>query len=91
MPQLKLFFCLIDKRNKEGNDTMEETYQDRVSSEKRELGKKLTSLRDFMHSQKYVNLSAPDQGLLMVQLVAMQNYSEVLLRRIELFQSTTHG
>ena len=63
-----------------------EDYQRRVVDEKNELDEKLKALRDFMHGDIYASLDAIDQGLLMVQLVAMDNYSDVLARRIELFK-----
>lgn len=62
-----------------------EAYQQRVVEESCGLDEKIGSLVDFMHSEIYANLSAVNQGLLMVQLVAMNNYSDVLDRRIELF------
>lgn len=62
-----------------------EDYQQRVADEKKELDQKLKDLRAFMHGDVYASLPAVDQGLLMVQLVAMDNYSDALARRIELF------
>lgn len=62
-----------------------EDYQQRVVDEKTEIDTKLKNLRTFMHGDVYASLPATEQGLLMVQLVAMDNYSEVLARRIELF------
>jgi len=62
-----------------------EAYQDRVVEEKKELDDKRIKLTDFMHGDTYAGLPATEQGLLMVQLVAMKNYSNVLDRRIELF------
>ena len=64
---------------------MIEKYKQRVIDEKKELFNKTQKLIDFMYSDKYAELSAIDQGLLMVQLVAMQNYSDALSRRIEIF------
>lgn len=62
-----------------------EDFQQRVVEEREELETKMAKLSDFMHGDTYTELSATDQGLLMVQLVAMQNYSDALFRRIELF------
>jgi len=60
-------------------------HQQRVIDEKKELDEKREKLIEFMHGDIYAALDAIDQGLLMVQLVAMNNYSEVLGRRIDLF------
>jgi len=60
-------------------------HQQRVIEEKKELDEKRQKLADFMHGDIYAGLSAVDQGLLMVQLVAMENYSDALGRRIGLF------
>jgi hypothetical protein len=62
-----------------------EDYQERVIAEKEELHKKVCGLIDFMHCDTYAQLPATEQGLLMVQLAAMQNYESALERRIELF------
>jgi hypothetical protein len=60
-------------------------HQQRVVDEMHELDSKLDKLKDFMHTDTYANLTAVDQGLLMVQVVAMENYVNTLSRRIELF------
>ena len=60
-------------------------HQQRVVDEMHELDNKLDKLKDFMHTDTYAGLTAVDQGLLMVQAVAMENYSNTLSRRIELF------
>jgi len=60
-------------------------YQQRVYDEKINLDDKRIKLTDFMHGDTYAELPATEQGLLMVQLVAMKNYSNALERRIELF------
>ena len=62
-----------------------ESHQKRVVEEKKELDEKRAKLTDFMHGDIYAALSAVDQGLLMVQLVAMHTYSDALGRRIESF------
>ena len=60
-------------------------FQQRVIEEKKELDSKLNKLKDFMHSEQYAQLDSTNQGLLMVQQVAMENYSDALARRIEMF------
>jgi len=60
-------------------------YQERVIVEREELSIKLEKLIEFMHSDYYSSLGAIDQGLLMVQNVAMTMYLDTLDRRIELF------
>lgn len=60
-------------------------HQKRVVTEQRELDGKLSKLIDFMHTDVYAGLPAVEQGLLMVQQVAMENYSQALIRRIESF------
>jgi hypothetical protein len=60
-------------------------YQLRVIEEQEALYTKWTKLSDFMHSNQYGNIDSINQGLLMVQFVAMENYLSVLKRRIELF------
>ena len=60
-------------------------HQERVVTEHKELSGKLCALIYFMHEDIYAGLPAVEQGLLMVQLVAMQNYESALNRRIELF------
>lgn len=60
------------------------TFKDRVIKEENELSQKLSKLTDFMQSDSYCNLSAVNQGLLMVQHLTMKNYLDVLGRRLEL-------
>ena len=60
-------------------------HQQRVIEEGDELEIKTRKLKDFMHTDVYAGLSAPEQGLLMVQLAAMELYIDTLNRRIELF------
>ena len=60
-------------------------HQQRAVDEKTELDKKVIALIDFMHTDTFASLEAVEQGLLMVQQVAMQNYAETLARRIECF------
>lgn len=61
-------------------------YKERVVIEKDELNTKINDLVGFMHSDEFVALDSVNQGLLMVQHVAMQNYIDVLRRRIEVFK-----
>ena len=66
-------------------------YQQRVYDEELDLSKKRALLCDFMHSDKYVSLSAVDQGLMMVQLAAMDSYLTAINRRIEVFVDRNRG
>jgi len=52
--------------------------------EKSELDHKRKGLIDFMHTKDFGELLSVDQGLHMVQLTAMQMYTDALTRRIEL-------
>ena len=60
-------------------------HQQRVVDEMNDLDVKRGKLVDFMRGETYAALVAVDQGLLMVQLAAMNGYSDALERRIELF------
>ena len=62
-----------------------EPHQVRVLNERDELDDKRQKLSDFMQGDVFPKLSAIDQGLLMVQLAAMDMYSKALHERIELF------
>ncbi len=62
-----------------------EEWQLRVVDEKGSIGFMIQRLTDFMHTEKYAEQAPTDQGLLMVQLVAMKTYSETLKLRIERF------
>lgn len=64
---------------------MNKPHEERVLAEKKDLDEKRGKLSYFMHSDTFASLSAINQGLLMVQLAAMDGYSEALSRRIELF------
>ena len=61
-------------------------YEERVVAEKKELDTKLTRLVDFTDSETFHNLESIDSELLMDQMKAMQNYTEVLCARIERFK-----
>ena len=67
-----------------GNENMED-YQKRVVEEKKELDEKIQKLKDFMHPTDTTKLDEVNYGLLMVQLAAMESYTDALSRRIELF------
>lgn len=75
---------VMDSRNDEGEIKLK-PHQERVIEEHKELFEKTSKLIDFMHTDTYAKLDPIDQGLLMVQLVAMNNYSDALERRIEIF------
>ena len=60
-------------------------HQRRVVTEQKELDEKLNKLIEFMHTDVYAGLPSVEQGLLMVQQHDMANYSQTLIRRIELF------
>ncbi len=62
-----------------------EEYQIRVSDEKISLDIKIRDLAQFMSTHAFSDLSASNQGLLMVQIESMKLYSATLGRRIELF------
>ena len=63
-----------------------EDYQKRVLNEQVDLGLRLDRLTAFMYSDTYAALPSVEQGLIMVQQVAMENYYDTLFRRIELFK-----
>lgn len=60
-------------------------YQNRVIEEQVELSGKIYKLLEFMYNDEYSSLPAVEQGLLMVQLNAMEQYEKTLKRRIDLF------
>ena len=62
-----------------------EDYQQRVIEEKKELDEKISKLKDFGNTLNFTQLATVEQGLLRLQLVAMNNYSDVLGQRIDLF------
>jgi len=61
------------------------SFIERIREENRELSEKMLKLKDFMHTDLYVSLPAVEQGLLMVQLEAMEMYQETLARRLEIY------
>lgn len=60
-----------------------ETFTDRMEIELYELKERLHKLHDFYYSPKRLNLSKEKQNLLNAQLVSMENYTVVLLKRIK--------
>jgi transcription termination factor NusB len=66
-------------------DKIMNEFQEGVLTDKADLDVKIQKLIDFMHGDIYVTLPATEQGLLMVQLVEMQAYSDVLGRRVDIF------
>lgn len=56
----------------------------RVMTQKLELDSKIDVHIMEMHEESYSKLSPTEQGLMMVQLVAMENYSSALGRRIKI-------
>lgn len=62
-----------------------ESFFDRLQIENLELGKKRVKLKSFMHTEAFSNLPSVEQGLLMVQLEAMNMYQNALIRRIEIY------
>lgn len=62
-----------------------QAYEQRLVDEKKELDGNHTNLIEFMEGDVYRALPTEEQGLLIVQLTAMNAYSEILERIIELF------
>lgn len=60
-----------------------ETFTDRMEIELNELKERLHKLQDFYYSTKRLNLSEEKQNLLNSQLVSMENYAVILLKRIK--------
>jgi hypothetical protein len=64
-----------------------EYFQRRVVEEKAQLDAKLAKLRSFMNGSVFPTLPGDDQDLLSEQANLMQQYSDVLNRRIERFSA----
>ncbi len=62
-----------------------EDYQQRVIDEKKELDEKLGKLRVFIRSAKFPTLPFIERDLLRKQMFVMEEYSEILGKRIMLF------
>ena len=64
------------------------THQQRVIEEFNELGKKLIKLYQFMlHSEVYSTIQLSEQELLSEQAVKMQDYYNILEKRISTFST----
>lgn len=59
-----------------------EKYIIRMKDEARQLNLKVKKLEDFIKSDKYIQLDAEEQNLLMHQYEAMSVYAAILHRRI---------
>lgn len=64
-------------------------FQQRVVEEKKELDSKLSNLKTFMSSKDYESLPLKHKQLLIRQRVLMDEYSDILKNRIELFKKET--
>jgi len=60
-------------------------HEERVIREKTHLDENIQKLVDFMYTKTFAELPAVEQGLLMVQVRAMDSYSRALGDRIERF------
>ena len=60
-------------------------YQLRVVQENVDLNENIKKLIAFMDTEVCASLPAVEQGLLMVQLVAMQNHADALSRRVDIY------
>jgi len=65
---------------------MENTFLDRLKTEKDELLDKVTKLSMFLNSDKIDGLSDANQLLLKHQLLSMNDYLNILIIRIELIE-----
>lgn len=62
-----------------------EEYQKRVVGEKHELDDKRTKLESFLECTASAQIEPNARGLLQKQLAVMDQYSDILKQRIELF------
>jgi hypothetical protein len=62
-----------------------EPWQERVITEKQELDEKMAKLDAFRRSDEFIRLLREDQELLNDQHTVMEQYSDVLGRRIARF------
>lgn len=65
---------------------MENTFLERLKTEKNELLEKTTKLSMFLNSDKVNDLSESNELLLKFQLEHMNNYLNILIIRIELLE-----
>ena len=63
-------------------------HQERVVSERNALDRKIAKLCKFLESAEFENLGQAERLLLAQQQYAMLKYSEILLKRIALFDPT---
>ena len=63
------------------------SYQDRVITEKTQLCDKIAALRRFNHSETYAAMDPADRKLLSEQCSIMQQYADILTRRIARFKA----
>lgn len=66
---------------------MESTFKDRLLNEAQELATKTNALNDFMRTQKFVDLDRENKDLLYQQSRLMNEYLQVLGKRLELLGS----
>ena len=57
-------------------------YIQRLKEEKKELSKKLESLREFIESENFTKINPVQMTLLNIQIKAMETYSQCLLERL---------
>jgi hypothetical protein len=62
-----------------------DSYQERVIEEHKELDLKITKLELFLQTEMYEKLLRTPKELLILQYAYMQNYRNILERRIALF------
>lgn len=61
-------------------------WQKRVIAEKEELSKKVTSLGKFvLESEEFDKLTYSEKSILMDQLIVMEEYEDILNRRLQNF------
>lgn len=63
---------------------MEKTFYDRLLIEAQELASKTNALNDFMRTQSFVDLDRENKDLLYSQSRLMNEYLQILGKRIEL-------
>jgi hypothetical protein len=66
---------------------MENTFKDRLLNEAQELATKTNALNDFMRTQQFVDLDRENKDLLYQQSRLMNEYLQVLGKRLELLGS----
>lgn len=66
---------------------MESTFKDRLLNEAQELATKTNALNDFMRTQQFVDLDRENKDLLYQQSRLMNEYLQVLGKRLEILGS----